>query len=237
MKKHIPNIITCGNLLSGALAVVVASYGLAHLALLFILLGALFDFFDGMVARLLNVSQEIGKELDSLADNITFGLAPTITLFIYLTSYIDWWALIVLLMAPFSALRLAKFNLDKRQTESFIGLATPANAIFWASLVAYLTIMEYQSMWLSIVLIIYCLFSCWLLVAELPFFSLKFHNLTWAENKTKYIFLISACSLICAAIVTAALTTWNTLWLLGAAVIIWYVLLALIYALQTLIKR
>ena len=134
IKNHIPNAITCCNLLCGGVAVFMATQNAFAYAFLYILLGAVFDFFDGMTARALGVSNPKGVEMDSLADDITFGLAPAMILFCYLRPLIGWWSLIALLMAAFSALRLAKFNLDTRQTDSFIGLATPSNAIFWASL-------------------------------------------------------------------------------------------------------
>ena len=228
MKKHIPNIITCCNLLSGSVAVLFACEGSFTLAFTMILLGAFFDFFDGMSARALHVGQPIGKELDSLADDITFGLAPAVMLFTFMRPVVGWWALVALLMAAFSALRLAKFNLDERQTSSFIGLATPANAIFWASLIAYLSCEGYSPLWLCISMLVFSLFSCWLLVAEVPFFSLKFHNMKWADNKVKYVFVICSVCLIIAAIVTAALWGWHLMWSIGAIIIIWYILLALV---------
>lgn len=231
MKRHIPNIITCCNLLSGTVAVIFATHGEQSIAFLCILIGALFDFFDGMSARALHVSQPIGKELDSLADDITFGLAPTVMIFSFLFSTISWWALLTLPMAAFSALRLAKFNLDERQTSSFIGLATPANAIFWASLVTYLSNYYAEEMiplWMCILIIAGSLISCYLLVCELPLFSLKFHDLTWKNNKVKYIFLIGAAMLIVANVISAAFTEWYALWGVGAVVIVWYVLLSLI---------
>src|SRR3712207_2181018 len=133
--KHIPNTITCCNLISGCIATAYAFFGDVKVALMFIILGAVFDFFDGMVARLLHVSSPIGKELDSLADDITFGVAPSSILF-YVLCVIDYPSFLepyrhilpyfAYLMAAFSALRLAKFNLDERQTTSFIGLPTPA---------------------------------------------------------------------------------------------------------------
>ena len=131
MKKHIPNTITCCNLISGCVATVFALFGDAELALLFIILGAVFDFFDGMTARILGVSSPIGKELDSLADDVTFGVAPASILFSFLNiidypSFLDGWRNVIpflaYIIAAFSALRLAKFNLDTRQTTSFIGM-------------------------------------------------------------------------------------------------------------------
>ena len=140
--RIIPNTLTCGNLVSGCIATVFALSGDARMALLWIIAGAVFDFFDGMSARLLNVSSPIGKELDSLADDVTFGVAPAAIIFRELQTlecpdflapvaeYLPYFAFV---MAAFSALRLAKFNLDTRQTTSFIGLPTPANALFWGS--------------------------------------------------------------------------------------------------------
>lgn len=225
IKKHIPNSITCCNLLSGSVAVMMAAEGNFKLAFLFILLGAAFDFCDGMSARALKVSSNIGKELDSLADCVTFGLAPAVMLMQAIrlqtaqSNYEwGWWAAVALLMAAFSALRLAKFNVDERQTTSFIGLATPANALFWASLLADFPQLASYAMWMPFAMIAQMLVSCWLLVSEIPFFSLKFHNLTWADNKVRYIFLIGAVVL---AAVTAIL---GHVWLAGAVVIVWYVI-------------
>lgn len=229
MKRHIPNILTCCNLLSGAVAVVLAFEGLFTCAFGCILLGALFDFCDGASARLLGVSSPIGKELDSLADVITFGLAPSMMLveairLHTLNSTYDWgyWSLIALLMTAFSALRLAKFNVDERQTSSFLGLATPANALFWASLLADWPQIASYAQWMPFVLMALMLVSCVLLVCELPFFSLKFHDFTWQNNKTRYIFLIGCVLLIAACIVVGHVL------FAGCACIIWYVLAALI---------
>ncbi len=208
MKKHIPNIITSCNLISGCIATCYAFLGQTEIALLWIVIGAVFDFFDGMSARLLKVSSPIGKELDSLADDITFGVAPSTILFYQLTvldypgflepfrEYIPYLAFI---MAAFSALRLAKFNLDERQTLGFIGLPTPANALFWGSLVVgygkYLESVEYMSLLLIVLMFV----SCWLLVCEVPMFALKFKH--WGINEpgnlVKYGFMLfSACVLI-----------------------------------------
>ena len=115
IKKHIPNTITCCNLISGCVATYFAFLGDFEMALLFIIIGAVFDFFDGMSARLLGVSSPIGKELDSLADDITFGFAPSAIVFEYLRPETELLPFLVFVMAAFSALRLAKFNLDERQ--------------------------------------------------------------------------------------------------------------------------
>mgnify|MGYP000230760545 CR=1 FL=1 len=222
--RHIPNATTCCNLFSGCIACVMAYEMKYELAVAFIILGAIFDFFDGMLARLLNVSGLLGKELDSLADDITFGLAPAMIVFslfkevhypeflIPLSEYIPYTAFII---AVFSILRLGKFNIDPRQTSSFIGMPTPANALFWGSLVMglhdFLLSVHFNAVYLFLLV---CLTS-WLLIAEIPMFSLKFKNLSWKDNKVRYIFL-----LICIPIV----------FLLGigglAAIVIWYVLLS-----------
>lgn len=233
MKQHIPNSITCCNLLSGAASVVMACEGNFTMAFLFILLGATFDFFDGLSARALKVSSNIGKELDSLADDITFGLAPSVMLMQSVRLSTEdsnyswgWWSAIALLMAAFSALRLAKFNLDERQTSSFIGLATPANAIFWASLIAAYPELPAIGMWVPFVMMALALFSCFLLVCEISFFSLKFHSLKWAENQTRYTFLIGAVLLVVlCSILGKYLVS-------GAAVILWYFVAALADNLQ-----
>ncbi len=228
MKKHIPNMITCCNLLCGAIATYMATQHAFAIAFALIILAAIFDFFDGFTARLLNVSSPIGKELDSLADNITFGLAPTTMLFCYLFPVLGWWSAIVFLMAAFSALRLAKFNLDERQTTSFIGLATPANAIFWGSLIASLAYLPILTQSYAVVLIVLSLISCWLLIAEIPMFSLKFKNASWTNNKRQFIFLIGAVIIIIALGITAICLCWTLILHAGWAVMIWYIALAII---------
>ena len=139
--KNIPNSITCLNLLSGCFACLFAYKGEYDIVALCIGLSALFDFLDGMAARLLHAYSPMGKELDSLADLISFGLAPGFMAMHFMlydsvfhginASYQIWCALSALLIPVFSALRLAKFNIDARQTTSFIGLPVPANALFW----------------------------------------------------------------------------------------------------------
>ncbi len=230
IRKHIPNAITCCNLICGSYATACAFWaGTVHpryyvLAVLAIIAGAVFDFFDGLAARTLGVSSPIGKELDSLADVVTFGLAPSAMIFsLFLeVDYPSWMEPVrrfmpytAFLMAAFSALRLAKFNLDERQATSFIGLPTPANALFWGSLIvgqhAFLVSAKFNALFLFLFMVL----SCWLLVAELPLFALKFKNLSWHDNKLKYIFLAGCLPLL----------------LLGpsafAAIILWYVVLSM----------
>ncbi len=206
MKKHIPNIITCCNLVSGCIATTFAYSGNPTWALIWIIIGATFDFFDGMSARLLGVSSPIGKELDSLADDITFGVAPATIIFWELgvmeyPSFLEPLRGILpffaYVMAAFSALRLAKFNLDTRQTTSFIGLPTPANALFWGSLIVGApNVIESSPYMLFVMLAAICV-SSWLLVAEIPMFALKFKHWGWSGNEVEYSFVIfSALALI-----------------------------------------
>lgn len=240
MKKHIPNILTCCNLLCGAVAVYMATQSGFAVAFGLIILAAVFDFFDGFAARLLHVASPIGKELDSLADNITFGLAPTMMLFCYLrqASGTGVWAGLVLLMAAFSALRLAKFNLDTRQSDSFIGLATPANAIFWASLITCLYDFYPVALpaWVAWGIVLMSLVSCYLLIAEIPFFALKFHNFSWKDNRVRFVFLIGSVLLIVACIIGAILAPVHRsgiAYSAGAVVIVWYVGVGVFTALPT----
>ena len=187
--KHIPNTITSLNLFSGSVGVVMAFQANYQIALACMLLAAVFDFCDGLSARALHAYSSIGKELDSLADVVSFGFLPATMVYQMLTvasdnAYLPFAAYII---TVFSALRLAKFNVDERQTSSFIGLATPANAIFWAGLAA--SYHPYAEAYPYAVIILILLMS-FLLVAEIPFFSLKFKNLKWKDNSIRFIFLI-----------------------------------------------
>lgn len=223
LKNYIPNALTCGNLLCGCLALVKVFEGNLILSACFVGVALVLDFFDGFTARLLKVSSPIGKDLDSLADMVTFGVVPAMVMFkliiiailkpvydlapatsgwtIYppLTpesahSYLPYAALII---AIFSCIRLAKFNNDTRQSESFIGMPTPANAMLICSLPL---IMEFQPGFQGIVSAIYnpwflCILSVImsvLLVSEIPLFALKFKNFSWADNKVRFIFLALA---------------------------------------------
>ena len=217
-KKHIPNTITCCNLISGCIATYFAFMGDYRMALLFIVIGAVFDFFDGMVARLLHVSSPIGKELDSLADDITFGFAPSAIIFSYLATFhihLLFVPFLAFVMAAFSALRLAKFNLDERQTLGFIGLPTPANALFWGSLIVGLQQYEVSFEGLEWIILLGTFLSCYLLIAEIPMFALKFKHWGWKDNEIKYIFLISCIPLLLLLGITGL-----------AAIIAWYVILS-----------
>ena len=221
MRKHIPNIITCCNLICGCIATGAAFHHHFATAFLFILLGAVFDFFDGMTARALGVSGRMGVELDSLADVVTFGVAPSAMLFILFgvvrypeLLYNRFWFNVMpcmgFLVAAFSALRLAKFNIDERQHTTFIGMPTPANAIFWGALISssegYLT----SPMFNAPFLLAFEVLFCWLMVCEIPMFSLKFQNRSWADNKLRYIFLI-LCVIILGSCAVAGIAD-NSVW-------------------------
>lgn len=220
--RHIPNTLTCLNLFSGCVACVMAFEARYDMAFLFIFIGAVFDFFDGLAARALNAFSNIGKDLDSLADDISFGAAPAFMVFSWMKG-IDyngmeflapWLPYAGFLIAVFSGLRLAKFNNDTRQTSSFIGLPVPANALFWASLIAgsFNSFMTHPLLVVALV----CLFS-WLLVSEIPMFSLKFKNLTWKDNKVCFIFLMVCIPLL----IVFGLSAF-------AIIIPWFILLSLL---------
>ena len=218
IKKHIPNTITCCNLISGCIATYFAFQGDFELALLFIVIGAVFDFFDGMSARLLGVSSPIGKELDSLADDITFGFAPSAIVFSYLCTFhihLMFVPFLAFVMAAFSALRLAKFNLDERQALGFIGLPTPANALFWGSLILGLQQQGTYFEGMEWVIIAGTFVSSYLLVSEIPMFALKFKHWGFKGNEVKYLFLLSCIPMLILLGVSSF-----------AAIIAWYVLLS-----------
>lgn len=206
MKKHIPNIITCGNLFCGCLAIVSAFKGDLIFSTYLVGIAAILDFLDGFAARLLGVHSEIGKQLDSLADVVTFGVVPGVILFImlshaignYYTFTLDHRVTYIAFLIPiFSALRLAKFNVDTRQTDSFIGVPTPATAIFVCSLpliakfqpqIGDLPVIEWtENPWF---LLIITILLSYLMVADIPLFALKFKNFGWGDNKIRYSFLI-----------------------------------------------
>lgn len=202
--RNIPNTITCCNLVSGCIATYHAFQGDARSALMWIIIGAVFDFFDGMTARLLHVSSPIGKELDSLADDVTFGVAPATivysALLLALPPHYSLLAFAAFIIAAFSALRLAKFNLDERQAMGFIGLPTPANALFWGSLVVYSPtwLTGYSFSW--VIILVLALLSSWLLVSEVPMFALKFKHWGFKGNEIKYFFVLVSAAIIAAYI-------------------------------------
>ncbi len=209
IKKHIPNSITCCNLISGCIATLMAFFHDPETAMLWIIIGAVFDFFDGMSARALHVSSPIGKELDSLADDVTFGVAPATILFSQLLVLDlpavpqllqDCLPFVAFLMAAFSALRLAKFNLDERQSMGFIGLPTPANALFWGSFVICCHEWLESVGYAYVLLVALMLLSCWLLVCEIPMFALKFKHWGWKGNELRYGFIALSALILVASV-------------------------------------
>jgi CDP-diacylglycerol--serine O-phosphatidyltransferase len=206
IKKHIPNTITLLNLLCGCIALVFVSKDQFEMAFFFVCLGIFLDFFDGFFARLFKVSGPLGLQLDSLADMVTSGVVPGFVMFkmmqsssTYMTEgYLQFFPYLGFIITLGSCFRLAKFNIDTRQTDSFIGLPTPANALFILSLPL---VKEYYSgeslMILEIltekwVLLLISLFSAYLLNAEIPLFSLKIKKFNFKDNALQVIFLISS---------------------------------------------
>lgn len=206
----IPNLLTLGNLFCGCLACVFVIYGFpAHVILILICVSLLFDLLDGMVARAMKINSEIGIHLDSLADMVSFGLLPGLLMFQILGapdifemssnnqtgferikfSFISFLGFLIPL---FSALRLAKFNIDTEQSTYFKGLNTPANTIlifslFWIqNQTGFIISKEYD----IYILVGITLLSCWLLISDIPIFSFKFKGFAWKDNHYKYVFLI-----------------------------------------------
>jgi CDP-diacylglycerol--serine O-phosphatidyltransferase len=237
LKKHIPNFITTLNLFSGCIGIIIALQYRIDYAAYFIAIAAFFDFLDGLVARLLHVKSEIGKELDSLADVVSFGVLPGIIVYQLMAnspntpagglfSYISIFSLIALIIPVLSAVRLAKFNLDTRQSTSFIGLPVPANALFLGSL----PLIKMQAgfsdslSWLTIftdnyyVLALIAIGMSLLLVSEIPLISLKFRNLKFADNKPQFI-------LVAFTILAFTLFTFTAIPL----IILAYIILSLIF--------
>ena len=207
IKKHIPNLLTLGNLLCGTIATIVAVNGDYLIAASLVVLGIVFDFFDGFAARLLNVSGELGKQLDSLADMVTSGVVPGIIMFKLLTAkfseinlitgeftistYLPYLGLLLTLAACY---RLANFNIDTRQSDSFIGLPTPAMSLFVIAL-PLIPLYSENQFFINLVqnnyfLIGVTLVLSYLMNAEIPLFSLKFKTFGVKENALKYVFLL-----------------------------------------------
>lgn len=200
MRKQIPNILTLSNLFSGCIAVVMAFQANFKAVVMWVAVAALFDFLDGMAARLLKAYSPLGKELDSLADVISFGVAPAAAVFILLRDYFllpgyleplhVWIPYLAFLIPVFSAYRLAKFNIDERQTSSFIGLPTPANGLFWISysygMTQFVTGNEnffYLTTGLIIVMSV-------LMVSEIPMFSLKIKKISFKGNEKQILLIV-----------------------------------------------
>lgn len=221
VKQNIPNTITSMNLFSGCMAVVSAFHFNETIgamqgyewAFLFIGLATVFDFCDGLSARLLHAYSALGKELDSLSDLVSFGVAPAALVFNLIQSQTgSWVAFLAFLIAVFGALRLAKFNIDDRQTTSFIGLPIPANAIFWIGVVAWNVDFRYiGDAWMTALVVLFPL----LMVSSLPMFSLKVKTLSLRSNVRRYALLLGIAMLV------AAMQLAGLLW-----AIVFYILLS-----------
>ncbi|MDR0333833.1 MAG: CDP-alcohol phosphatidyltransferase family protein [Dysgonamonadaceae bacterium] len=236
MKKHIPNIITLLNLFSGCIAITMAFQGNFGAVVFWVALAAVFDFLDGMAARVLRAHSTLGKELDSLADVVSFGVAPGMAMFLLLRdfcyvivySYSFGGAATIIavislfipylafLIPVFSAYRLAKFNVDERQTDSFIGLPTPANGLFWVSYC--LGILPFISNYFVFGITILLIFALSILmISEIPMFSLKIKKLTFRGNERQIILTI---------LIIAFIALWGIIGI--AAGILAYILLSII---------
>lgn len=197
IRRNLPNALTCGNLLCGCIGVVEAFHNNLVISCILIGVALVFDFFDGFLARLLKVSSAIGKDLDSLADMVTFGLLPSIIVYQLLMQSIPdlfgiWKAYPAFIIAIFSAIRLAKFNNDPRQSDSFIGLPTPANAMLVASLP--IIILTENPFWKEIIvnttnLLILSVVMSFMLVMEMPLIALKFKHFGWKGNEFRFLLI------------------------------------------------
>ena len=199
--KHIPNTITLANLLCGCLSIVATFSGQITIAGLLIFLAAFFDFLDGFTARWLNAYSELGKQLDSLADMVSFGVAPAMIAFqiiAFRQAELPFEALkyLAFIMVLFSAWRLAKFNINTQETEHFIGMPTPANALFWASLpLVFRDLFERELHHLQViffnplVVIGLCVIFAVLLVAPIPMLSFKFKSIDFKPNWQRFVFI------------------------------------------------
>ena len=205
IKKHIPNTITCLNLLSGCVSILFTCYNHPMWAAAMIFVAAVFDFLDGFAARLLNAKSAIGAELDSLSDVVSFGVAPSfIVAWLMSKMHIGWWLfdvnlfpMLAFFIAVFAAVRLAKFNIDTRQSESFIGLPVPAVGLFIASLPFLIFTIGNDTVVYSIVMNPYFMVAMialfgWLMVSEVPFFSFQIKNLRFNDNVLRYFVVIFA---------------------------------------------
>lgn len=210
IKRHVPNAITLLNLFSGCIALYFAFEQNYMYAFYFVALGIFFDFFDGFFARMFKVSGELGKQLDSLADMVTSGVVPGVVMFLMMqnsirvdaSGWITFFPFLGFIITLGSCMRLARFNLDTRQSDSFIGLPTPANALFILSLPIVLQATEsfaiVELLTDKIVLLVITLFSAFILNAELPLFSLKIKNFSLKQNAIQMVFLLLSIVLLVA---------------------------------------
>lgn len=220
--KNIPNSITCMNIAAGCVAVICAFYGSQSLwgltgfdwCAIFIGIAAVMDFLDGMSARLFGAYSDLGKELDSLCDGVSFGVAPAMMLYNLLkeTAAQEWLCWLAIIIPVAGVLRLAKFNIDTRQTTSFIGLPIPANAIFWIGFVYFCKSLGVESLeWYVVLPLI--LIESWLMVSPIHLFSLKFKNLGWKGNEMRWLLIVLAVVLV------AWLKVSGLMWLIVAYVV------------------
>ena len=250
IKKHIPNLLTLANLFCGLLAIEVGFSEHYYLAGLFVILGAFFDFFDGFAARLLKVQGELGKHLDSLADMVTFGVAPGVVIYSFLSSFIEdsYIPYISFVIPLLSAVRLAKFNLDSNQSDKFIGLPTPANALFFVFIPLFFVLDSFgwdypavlthmnrnhvsnplinDSLSISetfqyIIIITILLFS-YLLNAPIEMIALKFNSFGWKENQIRWVFL-----LLCLVVISLSLLI-SSVFVSVPIIILLYIILSII---------
>ena len=227
IKSNIPNGITCLNVLCGTLAIIASAdphasacglYGWQW-GMLFILLAAVADFFDGFAARLLHESHPIGADLDSLSDQVSFGVAPAMLVAFSLLGKAPVWMVPLPAILPVAtAVRLAKFNNDTRQTTGFLGMPVPANAVFWIGYVSYL---QTGCGWLASpwVLIAALVFTSWMMVSEVPMLSLKFKTWGFRENMARYLLIIGS------AVLLATLLLHGMVW-----IIVLYAVMSLLFA-------
>ncbi|MDE7160292.1 MAG: CDP-diacylglycerol--serine O-phosphatidyltransferase [Muribaculaceae bacterium] len=204
VKKNLANAVTCCNVLCGTLSIfvllgpdVVLGLPSWQVACLLIFLAAVADFADGLVARAVGVSGPLGRELDSLSDLVSFCVAPAVLLRVALlgAGTQEWVAWLPALIPVAGAVRLAKFNIDTRQTTSFLGMPVPANAIFWIGYAAavYGGWGALASPWLVTIGVVTL---CLLMISELPLLALKFKNYSWKGNEARYLLVMGVCALI-----------------------------------------
>lgn len=194
IKKHIPNTLTALNLLCGMMGIYFVLKGQISYGAYFILIAALFDFLDGFVARMLNAYSEIGKQLDSLADLVTFGILPAFILFqmVKENADLEYMPFFTFLIGIFSAIRLAKFNIDTRQSDRFIGVPTPANAMLISTLPFFAEKFPVSAEWVyhPYFIYVFTIVMSFLLIAELPLIALKFKSFGLKQNFYRYLVLL-----------------------------------------------
>jgi CDP-diacylglycerol--serine O-phosphatidyltransferase len=195
--RHIPNFLTCCNLISGTLGILHLFRGDDYPVAYFVWLACVFDFLDGLVARALKISSPIGKELDSLADVVSFGLLPALFIFNWISSQTTnpFFSYAALLIVVCSALRLAIFNVDESQSDSFKGLPTPANALFLTGL-PFIQFDGAQVLFHPVSLFIISIVFSLLLVSRIRLFALKFKDFSWRGNKVRFTFIAVAVLLL-----------------------------------------